>query len=47
MKIVNVSKLLFPSPTGATYYESNQIYTIVNDVAKFPSPTGATYYECN
>ena len=37
---------MFPSPTGATYYESEALeYNEPNKAITFPSPTGATYYE--
>ena len=36
----------FPSPTGATYYESlEQVKIERENIDEFPSPTGATYYE--
>ena len=36
---------MFPSPTGATYYESSLSVVKVIPAQMFPSPTGATYYE--
>ena len=36
----------FPSPTGATYYESEDVEVARSFFTNvFPSPTGATYYE--
>ena len=38
---------MFPSPTGATYYESYGKVIMDCEYQEFPSPTGATYYEFN
>ena len=39
--------IVFPSPTGVTYYELclHRGYYVKNHGSEFPSPTGVTYYE--